>query len=304
MSALISQNHFDMDGNGRLSRLAFRMSLLGRRLTSAADDLGRLRAPRFGVLAVVVLGSSGLYGMALGGHTTAVVDALAQPVGFSIDQIDVAGNTETTEIDVLQALWQTGSSSLVSLDADAARETLEAMPWIASASVQKIYPDRVDIALVERQPFALWQRGRDLFVIDHDGREIVPYSGSRFSNLPLVVGQGAEQEAADLLDTLEVLPALKARVRAYIRVGERRWDLRLDNGVTIRLPEKNPVEAAAEVMRMDKEEGLLGRDIMAVDMRIEDQMIIKLTPDAVVRRKAALKEREKIMKQREKENRV
>ena len=91
-------------------------------------------------------------------------------------------------------------------------------------------------------------------------------------------------------------------MKAYIRVADRRWDLRLENGVTIRLPETEPVEALAEIARMDREQGLLSRDIASVDMRLEDRIVIKLTPDALARRNAALQEREKILKRRKKDN--
>ncbi|KQT53076.1 cell division protein FtsQ [Aureimonas sp. Leaf460] len=280
------------------------MSIAGRRLAALGENLSRLRAPRFGTIAAVLLSSTALYGMSLGGHTTTVIDTIAQPLGFAIDKIDVAGNGETSEIDVLQTLWGTGAQSLPSLDPEAARVALEAMPWIEHASVSKTYPDRVEIKLVERAPFAVWQKGRELFIIDRDGGEIMPYGAARFANLPFFVGAGAGKNAAALLSELDVLPELRARVKAYIRVGERRWDLRLENGVTIRLPEEGAIEAAAAVSKMDRDVGLLSRDILAVDMRISDRMVVKLTPDALVRRDAALKAREKVIKQSSKEKPV
>ena len=282
-------------------RRSFRLSYAGRRLAAAGALLSRVPMPGFAALAAVVLGSTAFYGMSLGGHTTDLVDSVAQPLGFSIDKVDVSGNSETSEIDVLQALWQTGAQSLPSLDVDAARRTLEAMPWIEKASVAKTYPDRVSIELLEKKPFALWQKDRELFVVDRQGREIMPYMANRFQSLPFVVGPRANVHAAEFLDLMEVVPELRARVKAYVRVGDRRWDLRLENGLTVRLPEEGAVEAAAEVARMDKEMGLLSRDISAVDMRIADRVTIRLTPDALTRRNAALKERDKLIKRSQKE---
>ena len=103
---------------------------------------------------------------------------------------------------------------------------------------------------------------------------------------------------------MEVLPELRARVKAYVRVGDRRWDLRLENGLSVLLPEDQPVEALAEVARMDRENGLLSRDIVSVDMRLSDRMVVKLTPDALVRRNAALEEREKLIKRSRKDKPV
>ncbi len=285
-------------------RKTFRLSPIGRRLAAVGGSIARLPQPRFGLVAICLVGSAGLYGMVLGGHTTGVVDALAEPLGFAIDKVDVSGNAETSEIDVLQTLWSTGSRTLPSLDVEAARTMLETIPWIEKASVAKTYPDRVSIDLVEKHPFALWQKERELHLIDRQGRQIMNFVPNRFQDLPFVVGPGAERDAAGIVDALAAVPELRARVSAYVRVGNRRWDLRLDNGLTVRLPEDGAVEAAAEIARMDKDMGLLSRDISVVDMRIADRVTVRLTADAATRRAADLKERDKLLKRMAKEKRA
>ncbi|MEX6504787.1 cell division protein FtsQ/DivIB [Jiella sp. M17.18] len=277
---------------------------LWRRLSTGVSYVADLPLPRFGTLAAIVIGSAVVFGIARGNHTDAVLDAIGAPLGFSIDNIDVEGNSETSEIDVLQALWATGAHTLLSLDASQARQAIEAMPWVDRASVAKILPDRVKITLSEHHPYAIWQNGDDFTVVNREGKTIVPYTPGRFGNLPVVVGVGAADHAAELIDDMEAVPELRARVKAYIRVGNRRWDLQLENGVMIRLPEDKPIEALAEVDRMDRENGLLSREIVAVDMRIQDRMVIKLTPDALQRRNARLKEREKLLKRDRKDNPV
>ncbi|MEF2552707.1 cell division protein FtsQ/DivIB [Aurantimonas sp. A2-1-M11] len=298
------RDHDDDPRPGAVGRLMLRTARLGRRVSALAVDVGQWPLPRFGSLAAVVIGSSVFYGVVQGGHTVTVVDAVAQPLGFTIEDIDVAGNSETSEIDVLQALWQTGSQSLISLDPSAARETLEAMPWIDRASVAKVFPGRVRISVSEHRPYAVWQKGQEFVVVNREGQEIVPFAPGRFAALPIVVGTGAATHAAALIDEMEVLPELRARVKAYVRVGDRRWDVRLENGLSVLLPEDQPVEALAEVARMDRENGLLSRDIVSVDMRLSDRMVVKLTPDALVRRNAALEEREKLIKRSRKDKPV
>ena len=286
------------------SRWAMKLVRTGRRISSFADSVADARKPPFAALATVVLGATLVYGVSVGGHTSTVIDGVAQPLGFGIDKVDVEGNAETSEIDALQALWQTGSQSLFSLDPSAARQTLESMPWVDRASVAKIFPDQIKITLSEHKPYAVWQKGDEFVVVDREGREIVPFEPGRYAALPVVVGTGAAAHAAALIDEMEVLPELRARAKAYVRVGDRRWNLRLENGLAIELPEDDPVAALAEVARMDREEGLLSRDIASVDMRLEDRMVIKLTPDALERRGAALKERAKMVKQSRKDKPV
>jgi len=285
----------------RVSPAILLVNRLARRLVGRVRNARPENLPRFGAIAIGVMGATGLYGMTLGGHTIAVIDALADPLGLAIETIDVQGYSETSEIDILQTLWMSGSRSLPSLDVEAARRAIEAMPWVESASVEKQYPGTVRVRLDERKPFALWQRDKDLWIVDRDGREIVPYATTRFTELPFVVGPGAAREATDILDKMALVPELGTRIRSYVRVGDRRWDLRLDNGVVVRLPELEPIEAAARLMRLDREEQLLSRDIAAVDLRLADRVVVKLTPGATERRDKALKERDKLVKQLRKE---
>ncbi|WP_062012126.1 cell division protein FtsQ/DivIB [Aureimonas sp. AU4] len=301
MPSLTSRASLPMPDWSRVSPFVLQIHRFGRRIVGRIRHARPENLPRFGAIAVGVIGATGLYGMLLGGHSIAVIDAIADPLGLSIETIDVQGYAETSEIDILQTLWASGSHSLPSLDVDTARKAIEAMPWVESATVEKQYPGTVRVRLNERKPFALWQREKDLWIVDRDGREIVPYATTRFTELPFVVGPGAAREATDILDKMALVPELGTRIRSYVRVGDRRWDLRLDNGVVVRLPELEPIEAAARLMRLDREEQLLSRDIAAVDLRLEDRIVVKLTPAAKERRDKALKERDKLVKQSRKE---
>ncbi|MCE7026849.1 cell division protein FtsQ/DivIB [Jiella avicenniae] len=271
-------------------------SRMTRRLAGFVATASNLRLPSFGAVAFAVVGGAVVCGITVGGHTGAVLDGIGQPLGFSIDKVSVHGNSETSEIDVLQALWQTGSQTLLSLDPTEARETLEAMPWIDRASVSKIFPDRVTIDLDEHRPYAIWQTDKSFYVVNREGKKIVPYVPGRFDALPVVVGDGAAGAAAGIVDEMEGFPEFRARVRAYVRVGSRRWDIELKNGVVIRLPEDKPLEAVAQVVRMDRENTLLERDIAMVDMRLSDRVVVRLTEDSLSRRKQRLEERAKLIK--------
>src|SRR5690606_14862588 len=130
-----------------------------------------------------------------------------------------------------------GYTSLVGLDVDAARQRIEGLPWVESAAVRKVYPATLDVTVEERVPFAIWQQGSLLSLIEQDGSVIAPLTGSRHLSLPLVVGPGAAEAAASFIESVGKVPQLASRIRGYVRVSDRRWDLRFDNGVTVRLPE-------------------------------------------------------------------
>ena len=138
--------------------------------------------------------------------------------------------------------------------------------------------------LEERQPLALWQSDRVLWVIDADGVVLTEDGLEAYAALPLVVGLGAPDHAAPLLEKLASQPAIARRVEAAIRVSERRWDLRLDNGVNVRLPESGIDAALLRLSEIEANNGLLDRDIVAIDLRIGDRLVVQTTPGASQRR--------------------
>ena len=263
---------------------------------------GAYKAPPYAatMLSALLLASSATYGAYLGGHLDSFVQSVTARTGFAVDQIKVVGNQHTSEIDILDKLELNGWTSLVGLDVEAARERIATLPWIEVAAVRKVYPHTLEIRIDERQAFALWQQGATLNVIERSGRIIAPFAGGDLAKLPLIVGSGAPDHAPDLVARIGKFPELAARVKGYIRVGDRRWDIRLENGVTVKLPETDIDSALASLVKMDRENGLIGRDIVSVDLRISDRVAVELSPEAATARMAALKEKPKSLGKPEK----
>nr|WP_204326629.1 cell division protein FtsQ/DivIB [Rhizobium lusitanum] len=248
------------------------------------------------VSAFALLAATGLYGMSVGGHTQDVAEATTSAAGFAIEDVKVSGNDETSEIEILQLLGLDGTTSLVALNADAARQKIANLPWVQNVEVRKVYPKAVEVKLKERKAYAIWQHGSELSLIQKDGSVIAPLRDNKFAKLPLFVGRDAEIAAASVEDEFGKWPDIRSHVKAFVRVAGRRWDLYLDNGVIIKLPEDNIDGALARLTTLDKDENLLQRDIAAVDLRLDDRTAIELTPDATTRRQAAVDARNKALK--------
>jgi cell division protein FtsQ len=254
---------------------------------------------RAGVVATVLLllGSTGL-GVVKGGHladfTAALSDtrnAIANSAGFRITAVAINGRKQLTQDEVLAIGGVNGRSSLLFLDAATVRDKLKANPWIGEATVLKLYPGQIQIDIVERSAFALWQNDGRLAVIADDGAVLEPYLSRRFMSLPLVVGKGAETHARDFLALLDRYPQVKSMTKAAIFVGERRWNLRLKDGLDIRLPEHDVGNALAALSKLDSEDRLFSRDIVAVDMRLPDRLTVQLSEDAAKAREELFKEK-------------
>jgi cell division protein FtsQ len=254
---------------------------------------------RAGVAATVLLllGSAG-FGIVKGGHledfTAALSDsrnAIANSAGFRITAVAINGRRQLSQDEVLAIGGVNGRSSLLFLDAAAVRDKLKANPWISDATVQKLYPGELRIDIVERSAFALWQQDGRLSVIADDGAVLEPYVSRRFLSLPLVVGKGAETRARDFLALLARYPQVASVTKAAIFVGERRWNLRLKDGLDIRLPENEVGNALAALSTLDKEDRLFSRDIVAVDMRLPDRLTVQLSDDAAKAREELFKDK-------------
>jgi cell division protein FtsQ len=283
-----------------LSRLFNPSTRLGRLLHRHAPALLDLRVPRgVGAAAsVLLIAASAAYGAVAGGHLAAIVDqfnvardAAANAAGLRIAGVALAGNRHVTREEVLAITGITGQSSLLFLDVDAARAKLKTNPWIADATLLKLYPDRLQISLTEREGFALWQKDGRVSVIADDGTVLEPYVARRFVLLPLVVGRGAQAKAKELLALLDRYPDIRSAVRASVLVAERRWNLRLKNGIDVRLPETEIDRALDTVVALDREKKLLARDVTAIDLRLADRVTLRLSDEAAKARDDAFKDK-------------
>jgi cell division protein FtsQ len=260
----------------------------------------RVHVPRgvgMAAAALMIL-SSIVYGTVEGGHVPTIVSAFkeardqaANAAGFRIISMALSGNVRVSREEVLAIAGVTGTTSLLFLDVVAVRERLRTNPWIADATVLKLYPGELQVNITERQAFALWQKDRRVSVIAEDGTMLEPFVAPGLVQLPLVVGQGAETRAKAFLALLERYPAIRDQVRASILVGERRWNLRLRNGLDVRLPEADAAAALDRLVALERASKLTTRDIAAIDLRLSDRVTVRLSPTAAQSRLDAAKDR-------------
>jgi cell division protein FtsQ len=247
-------------------------------------------------LLALLFAATGGYGAARGGHADTLMialrdagDAAARSFGFGIVQVDIRGASILSRDELLRAASVTAQSSLLLLDPEGMRIALKRDPRIAEVTVHKFYPDRLDIVVEERQPFARWQRAGRTHLIARDGTVLRSDIASDGANLPLVVGSGAEKHAAAFVTLLDRFPAIRHEVRAGIFVAERRWNLRLRNGIDVRLPEEDPALALEQLVTLDKTVQLLSRDVSVIDLRVPERVSVSLSDEAAALRRKTQK---------------
>lgn len=250
---------------------------IAKRIPVDEKRINRWAAVAFGLflalIAAVVLVALGLPAKAM----TAAGEAIGS-AGFTVKRIDVVGIRHMDSAPVYEIALDQRSMAMPLVDVTAIRQQLLRYGWVKDARVSRRLPDTLVIDIVERKPAALWQSGDRLALIDSDGVIIDRVSVTQMPDLPLLIGPGANLRERELNRLLEVAPTLKPQLVSATWVGGRRWDLVLQTGETIALPqgEQEARTALAKFADLDKATGLLGRGLLRFDLRLPGRMTVRL----------------------------
>jgi cell division protein FtsQ len=235
-------------------------------------------------LGVLALAAAAAYGWlsgaaadALADGRRAVIGALAD-AGWSVREIYVEGRVNAPPEALRTALGVARGDAILAVDPAAVRARLERLGWVRRATVERRLPASLYVRLVERRPAALWQRDRKLALVDQAGTVITDEGLGAFGDLPLVVGDGAPQALPELVQLIASAPDLAARLSAAVRVGERRWNLRFDDRIDVKLPEHEVARAWARLVALHRAEKVLDRAITVLDLRQDDRVVVR-APD-------------------------
>jgi cell division protein FtsQ len=214
-----------------------------------------------------------------------VVDLTEQVVArpeFAVRGVAVAGGSDDLRAQVRRTLnIQPGTSSL-KLDIEKLRHRVEALGAVEWATVQFDPQSILRVAVVERIAVVLFRNAdKALLMLDKGGVQIGP-AGPRanYPELPVILGEGAPHRVGEVLELLAAAPEIVPRLRAFVRVGGRRWDIVLDRDMVIKLPQTGSIEALSRIMALHYGEELLDRDIAVIDMRLPDRPALRMMPEA------------------------
>lgn len=250
---------------------------------AAGEQVANRRATRFAMRsgAVCMLASVIGYGLLAGDHLTdpssgtrGLPAQVSSWFGYAAEEVRVRGLEQMPAEAVLKAIGIKPGGSLLGFDANHARRILLNLDWVQHAAVRVLPPNRLEIDIVEREPFAIWQRDGLYYVIDREGLAMASFDARRLSNLMLVTGDGAQHEVSHLVNQLEAWPALHSRVRAAARVGNRRWTIHFEGGRQALLPEDGVETALARLADMEARHKVLESGIRQVDLRVAGTAVL------------------------------
>ncbi|MFE9083041.1 cell division protein FtsQ/DivIB [Brevundimonas sp. NPDC003935] len=236
------------------------------------------------VAGVVVLGgvlATGARAERISNSVSNRFDSVTSSMGLKVRNLHVTGASPEARAAIQQAVGVSADQPIVSLDLNAVRDRVQAVGWVKEARVVRLLPDTLIVDVKEHDRLAVWQTGGHAYVIDSRGQVIQGADAGRYPKLPLVVGKGADQTAAEILPLLAQRPRLMARIEALVRVDERRWDLRLKDGALIQLPAVDQDSALIRLDALDQRERLLDLGFARVDLRTPEEVAVRPSEGAV-----------------------
>jgi cell division protein FtsQ len=202
-------------------------------------------------------------------------DVLARSLGLGIDEVSLTGHHFAFDGDVFDALDLPNVRTFAGLDARAAKARIERLPWVATAEITRVYPNRLAVRVSERMPFAVWTRGNRRYLIDATGRVLSAADERALPALPRVAGEGAAAEAKALFDLLDRYPAVRSRLSEAERVGERRWNLKLERQITLKLPSDGEARILDELARDSELQRLASEANSTLDFRARGRVAVR-----------------------------
>lgn len=203
------------------------------------------------------------------------VDGMAVGMGLKLEKVFIEGESAEATAAIQRAVQLNADQAMTSIDLNAVRERVEQVGWVKEARIVRLLPNTLIVHVVEHDRLAIWQAGGRNMVIDSHGQVIRGADAGRYPNLPLVVGKGAEQAAAEVLPLIAQRPRLMARLEALVRVDERRWDLRLKDGSLIQLPATDQDAALIQLDALDQRERLLELGFARIDLRTPSEVAVR-----------------------------
>ena len=196
-------------------------------------------------------------------------------MGLKVKDIHVQGASAMASADILRAAGIAHGQPILTVDLAAVRERLKKVGWVKEVRVVRLLPDTLVLVVTERTPLAVWQQGPHTLVIDVDGKTVPEADPGRFPELPLIVGEGANEAAPTIMAELSQRPWLKPRLEAVIRVDGRRWDLKMKDGTLVQLPAVGEDSALVQLEQLSDRQHILDLGLARIDLRDTDLVVVR-----------------------------
>lgn len=223
----------------------------------------------------------------LGDRTAEKMLTMSAAAGFTVKSILLTGRQQIPADELMARLGIRENTPILGIRIAESQQALMELPWVQSVAISRRLPDKIIVDLQERMPIALWQYKKKISLIDAAGVVLPSRNLGAWKHLPLVVGEDAPAHVVEIIQMLNAEPVLAGTLASAVRIGGRRWDFRLKNGLFIKLPEQDMELALRRLAVMEEQGHILNRDIAGIDLRYAERVVV--TPSADVPARAGAK---------------
>lgn len=196
------------------------------------------------------------------------------------DEIVITGNKRVSQDKIIEVI---NSINITNFDENGQYQPLiqkmitelkTQLPWLNKVVITRLMPNKINVSVVEYEPFAIWQNGDKHYITDKDGNIILVEDLEEFKNLVILSGEGANKNISSLFNILAINPDLSSKVYSATWLGGRRWDIRLENGLLIKLPESEINQAWENLIKTYNIKGITN-DLKIIDLRIKGKIYLE-----------------------------
>ncbi len=170
------------------------------------------------------------------------------------------------------------TDNLIGLNFNSIKEIVESSEWVKRASIRKILPSTLIINVIENDPYAIYLQEGKSFLIDIDGTIITEINLDNYENeLLFVKGENSPELLEQLIrDISIVFPNLIQNLDELEFIEKRRWNLKLNNKLLVKLPDENIQHSLKNLKQLFKDQEVMQSNIIEIDLRIQGRAAIKV----------------------------
>jgi cell division protein FtsQ len=200
----------------------------------------------------------------------------SQFLGFRIEKVLVQGRRLTSKQELWKALGINRSDPLLTLSLPEVAARIQTCPFIQNVLLQRIWPQTLSIYIFEKKPIAVWHHENRHHLVDEKGSIIPNHPPAQEEGLIRIYGEKSKEHVYELKKMLKPFEKELPKVLKACFLRSYRWDLYLEGGVVVKLPDTGVEKALKQLAQwwtFFKKEGTL-----SIDLRFHDAVILSQKP--------------------------
>ena len=196
---------------------------------------------------------------------------------FEIKHIKVVDSQKSDEKYIRKKISNLFDNLLL-LDKQTLKNEIEEIPWVKRANIKKIFPHKIQVQVIENDPYAVFLNDGVPFLIDLDGTIIIQISDQSIdTSMIQIFGEKANENLESLIKSINIhYPELMNGIKSLEYIEMRRWNMKLKRNLKIKLPDEKIDQSIINLKRLFEEQNVSESNIIEIDLRIHGRASVKV----------------------------